>query len=142
MRAQNIWVNVEEITWLWEHLRNAQSRHEQGSAHLKALREALDGAAVVLPNQMPPDVVTMQSHVLLRDLASNEEMECVLVFPDDADALMGRISVVAPIGTAILGRRAGDVIQVKLPAGVRKMRIERILHQPEATAMASREACV
>jgi len=142
MRTQDIRVNVEEITRLWEHLRNAQSRHEQGSAHLKALREALDGAAVVLPNQIPPDVVTMQSHVLLRDLASNEEMECALVFPDDADALMGRISVVAPIGAAILGRRAGDVIQVKVPAGVRKMRIEQILHQPEATAMASREACV
>lgn len=141
MKAKNIYITVEDMKCLSEFLRVAPVRYEKDNAHLAALSEELNRAEVVLPERMPPDIVTMRSHVLLRDLDSGEEMEYIVVFPEDVDVTAGRISVVSPIGAAILGRRAGNSIRIKVPAGVRKMRIERILYQPEAAAMLSREAC-
>lgn len=141
MKTRGNYINVEDMTRLSEYVRVARARHQEDIAYLNSLREELDRAVVVLPERMPPDIVTMNSQVLLKDLSSGEEMDYVLVFPENADVAEGRISVVAPIGAAILGRRVGDTIQVRVPAGTRRMRIERLLFQPEAAAMLSREAC-
>lgn len=87
---------------------------------------------VVLPAEMPRDVVTMNSRVRLTDLDSGAELVYTLVFPADADFKAGKISVLAPIGTALLGERVGAEIQWEVPAGVRRLRIEELLYQPEA----------
>jgi regulator of nucleoside diphosphate kinase len=81
---------------------------------------------------IPHDVVTMSSRVRLKDLGMNEEKVCTLVFPSEADLSQQKISVLAPIGTAILGYRIGDTVEWRVPAGVKKLRIEEILFQPEA----------
>lgn len=141
MKAKHIHVTVEDMTRLSEYVRVARSRHQEDIAYLTVLGEELDRAVVVLPEQMPANVVTMHSQVLLRDLSSNEELEYVVVYPENADIIQGRLSVVSPIGAALLGRKVGDAIRVRVPAGVRRMRIERLLFQPEAAAMLSRGAC-
>ena len=87
---------------------------------------------VVLPAEMPCDVVTMNSRVRLTDLDSGAELVYTLVFPADADFKAGKISVLAPIGTALLGERVGTEIQWEVPAGVRRLRIEELLYQPES----------
>lgn len=87
---------------------------------------------VVLPAEMPRDVVTMNSRVRLTDLDSGAELVYTLVFPADADFKAGKISVLAPIGTALLGERVGAEIQWEVPAGLRRLRIEELLYQPEA----------
>lgn len=74
----------------------------------------------------------MNSRIKLRDVDTNEEMEFTLVFPGDSNVDEGKISVIAPIGTAILGYSAGDTIEWHVPAGKRRIRIEKILYQPEA----------
>ena len=81
---------------------------------------------------MPHDVVTMNSRVQLVDLDTGEAMTYTLVFPDDADLRQGKISVLAPIGTAMLGYRVGDTFEWRVPAGLRRLKIEAILYQPEA----------
>ena len=80
---------------------------------------------------MPADVVTMNSTVQLRDLHTNEVDTYTLVYPDCADIANHRLSVLAPIGTAILGYRVGDIIRWQVPAGWRKLKVERIIFQPE-----------
>ncbi|HET9961437.1 MAG TPA: GreA/GreB family elongation factor, partial [Nitrospiraceae bacterium] len=72
------------------------------------------------------------SRVRLKDLETNEEKVYTLVFPSEADLSQQKISVLAPIGTAILGYRIGDTVEWRVPAGVKNMRIEDILFQPEA----------
>jgi len=54
------------------------------------------------------------------------------VYPDEADFTVGKVSILAPLGSALLGARAGSVIKVHAPTGVRRMKVERILYQPEA----------
>ena len=73
----------------------------------------------------------MNSVVRLRDLDSGETEEYELVYPADADVSLNRISILAPIGTAILGYRLGDVIEWPVPAGLRRFRVDEVLYQPE-----------
>ena len=102
------------------------------SRHLESLKEELDRAHIVLPKDIPPDIVTMNSRVRLSDMSKGEEQVYTLVFPRDADTATGKISVLAPIGTAILGYRVGDIIEWQVPAGKRMLKIEDVLYQPEA----------
>lgn len=99
---------------------------------LDDLREELERAQIVDSEEVPRNVVTMNSRVRLRDADSSEEMICTLVFPHDADVAAGAISVLAPIGTAILGYREGDEIEWEVPSGTRRIAIEEVLYQPEA----------
>jgi regulator of nucleoside diphosphate kinase len=99
--------------------------------YLGALVGELKRARVVPRSSLPPEVITMNSVVRLRDLDSDEEEEYELVYPGDASLAENRISVLAPIGTAILGYRRGDLIEWPVPAGLRRLRVEEVLYQPE-----------
>ena len=99
---------------------------------LKALRAELDQASVIGSFDVPPDIVTMNSKVQVRDLETDEVFTYTVVFPPKANADEGLISVLAPIGTAILGHRVGDVVECPLPAGLIRVAVEAILYQPEA----------
>ncbi|MFZ1746832.1 MAG: nucleoside diphosphate kinase regulator [Nitrospirales bacterium] len=102
------------------------------SQHLDSLKEELDRAHIVQSKDIPSDVVTMNSRVRLRDMSKEDELVYTLVFPRDADMLKGRISILAPVGTAILGYRVGDIVEWQVPAGKRNFKIEEVLYQPEA----------
>jgi regulator of nucleoside diphosphate kinase len=106
--------------------------------YLDALEGELKRARVVPQSVMPPEVITMNSVVRLLDLDSDETEEYELVYPADADMAHNRISVLAPIGTAILGYRLGDVIEWPVPAGLRRLRVEEVLYQPERAGVLHR----
>lgn len=109
-------------------------RAERGLAerhYLEDLERELDRAAHVDPADVPPDVITMNSTVRLRDLDTGDTETFTLVFPEDADVARQRISVLAPIGTAILGYRSGDVILWPVPQGRARLRVEQVVYQPE-----------
>ena len=99
---------------------------------LQDLQAEMARAEIVASEKIPGDVVTMNSQVVLHDLDTSEQLTYTLVFPRDEDVGAGRISVLAPIGTAILGYRAKDTIEWSVPSGTRRIRIEKILYQPEA----------
>ena len=87
---------------------------------------------MVVPSDVPPDVITMRSKVRLKDLGTGEEMVYSLVFPTEAKFDEGRISVLTPVGTAMLGYRRGDTIEWEVPPGVRRLKVEEVLYQPES----------
>jgi len=98
------------------------------------LRAELERATIVDPGEMPPDVVTMNSTAQVVDVGSGESYELTLVYPREADGDPGKVSVLAPVGSAILGLRVGDSIQWPMPGGVqRALRIAAISYQPEAS---------
>jgi regulator of nucleoside diphosphate kinase len=92
----------------------------------------LDRALIVAPHEVPGDVVTMNSKIQLVDAETAEEMEIALVFPEDTDSVEGAVSILAPVGTAIIGYSEGDSVEWPTPSGTRTLRIERVLFQPEA----------
>ena len=99
---------------------------------LRSLQAELEHARVVTPADVPPDVITMNSKARLRDLDTGEEMIFTLAFPGNASIDQDRISVVAPIGTAMLGHRVGDEFEWEVPAGFVRLQVEEVLYQPEA----------
>ena len=74
----------------------------------------------------------MNSRVRIEDADTGEQNVYTVVFPSDASVAEKKISVLAPIGTALLGSRAGGTVDWPVPAGMRTMRIQEVLYQPEA----------
>lgn len=101
-------------------------------AHLRDLGEELERGEIVESRSMPPDIVTMNSCFRLKDLETGDIDTYTLVYPEDANSDEGKISILAPIGTAMLGYRVGETIEWQTPGGMRKFKIEELLYQPEA----------
>lgn len=93
---------------------------------LRKLREELDRAVVIDPAALPDDVVAMDSTVEFEDLATGEIEEYTLTYPDRADVDQKCISILAPIGTALLGYRVGDRVKWPTPGGIRELKIRRV----------------
>ena len=112
-----------------------RSRDRNGDAdreYLDQLEEELAQAEVVNPEDVPHDVITMRSKVRLKDLKSGQTVMYSLVFPSEANSNEGHISVLAPVGTALLGNRSGDVVESRVPSGLRRLKVKEIIYQPEA----------
>jgi regulator of nucleoside diphosphate kinase len=103
---------------------------------LVLLADEIERATEVEPDAMPPDVVTLHSTVRVTDLESGAAMDYTIVMPGEANYEAGKISVLAPLGTALLGYRVADEIEWEVPRGVRRLRIDAVLFQPEAAAHA------
>ena len=101
-----------------------------------ALQDELVRAEVLEPARMPNDVITMNSvaQVQVTDAdGSRQEHELTLVFPRDADADAHRVSILAPVGSALLGLRVGDVIDWPMPGGrSARLQVLAVRYQPEA----------
>ncbi|PKO93482.1 MAG: transcription elongation factor GreAB [Betaproteobacteria bacterium HGW-Betaproteobacteria-1] len=121
--------DMNRLFAMTEQLRKRSGPEPVGLDHLE---EELARCAEVSQETVPADVVTMNSRVTLKDLTSGKEITCTLVFPDDADSTQGRVSILAPLGMAILGYRVGDKISWQMPSGVHELQIEAVHYQPEA----------
>ena len=122
--------DYERLTKLIELAREREG--EANREYLNRLEEELERAEVVEQKEIPPDVITMRSTVSLRDLDTSEKAIYWLAFPAEANYDEGKISVLAPVGTAMLGYRRGDVIEWEVPSGVRRLKVEKVLYQPES----------
>lgn len=100
--------------------------------YLSYLGLELQKADVVDSIKITPEFVTMNSVMDVEFLQSGRKMELRLVYPKEADFPKGLISVLSPLGCALLGYKAGDIIEFEAPAGVQKVHIEKVVYQPEA----------
>ena len=132
MSMRTIYITQYDLERLNRLIDDAEESISQDRHYLEKLEEELSHAEVVPPNQIPDNVVTMNSKVCLVDQESQEEKILTLVFPKDADISQGKISVLAPIGTAMLGYRTGSIFQWDVPAGKKHFKVAKILYQPEA----------
>ena len=132
-KETNIYITKADHERLSKLIEIAREREgEANREYVDRLEEELDHAEVVQQKDIPADVITMRSMVRLKDLDTSEEMIYRLVFPTEANYDEGKISILAPIGTAMLGYRRGDVIEWQVPSGVRRLSVEEVLYQPES----------
>lgn len=132
MNERKIFITDTDRDRLEKLLLGTRQWSNRDKEHLQALEAELDKAHTVGSKDIPGDVVTMRTQVRVRDLKSGAEMDLSVVFPSEADSEQGKISVLAPVGTALLGYRVGDTVEWAVPGGLRRLKIERILYQPEA----------
>lgn len=98
----------------------------------ETLLSELKKGKIVDSKEIPDDVITMNSKVNFTDVESDSNFTYWLVFPKDSNPDKNKISILSPIGTALLGYRCGDVISLEVPTGQKKLRVEKIIYQPEA----------
>lgn len=132
MSMRTIYITRYDLERLNKLIDETEDSFSQDRHYLEKLEDELSHAEVVPPEEIPNDVVTMNSRVCLVDQENQEEKILTLVFPKDADISRGKISVLAPIGTAMLGYRTGSVFQWDVPAGKKHFKVAKILYQPEA----------
>ncbi len=121
--------DMDRLTELIDGLRLSPKANQ---AHLDLLEKELYRAVLVDPQQIPHDVITMNSKVIITDTESGEKTTYTLVFPSAANISENKLSIMAPLGMALLGYRTGDIIEWPVPSGVRKLKVDEIIYQPEA----------
>ncbi len=103
--------------------KDAQAHNEQRIAELEA---KLGKCRIIDDSLMPRDEVLIGATVKLHDMETGEEFEYMLVAEVEADYAQNKISVSSPVGKSLLGHKAGEVVEIEIPAGTLKYRIESI----------------
>ena len=137
MKAKNIVISEADYVRLQRLVESSRVCRQRDAKHLDDLEQELERAAIMKADEVPSDVVTMNSRVKVKDLNSGRVTTYQIVFPGEADILKNRISVLAPIGTGLLGYSAGTTIEWQVPSGMRRFRILEVEYQPEAAAAAA-----
>jgi len=120
---------MDRLTELIDGLRLSPKANQ---VNLDLLEKELYRAVLVDPPNIPRDVITMNSKVIITDTESGEKTTYTLVFPSAANISENKLSIMAPLGMALLGYRTGDIIEWPVPSGVRKLKVDEIIYQPEA----------
>jgi regulator of nucleoside diphosphate kinase len=130
--ARKIYITKPDFERLSKTVYDMIGRGLEGKEYLEDLKTELDRAVVVDEKKIPADVITMNTKaVLLMDGTDRETV--TLVYPNEIDPAENRISVLSPIGTAILGYREGERVKWKVPDGTADITVEKVLSQPEAS---------
>ncbi len=130
--SRQIFITEKDKIKLQKLINEAKEFHPGNEVYLSNLERELDRAQLVASEKIPHNVITMHSKVLLRDIDSGEEMTYTLVYPNEANLMEDKISVLAPVGTAIIGLREKEAINWKIPSGMVRLEVKKILYQPEA----------
>lgn len=129
MENRNIYITEKDKAKLKKLFASTIGFRNLDLKNLKVLLYELERAEVVREEDIASDVITMNSTVRVKDLNSNSEFTYTLVYPEEANSDENKISILAPIGTALLGYSVGDIIEWAVPAGKRKLEVKEIISQ-------------
>ena len=132
MAQQSIFITQTDFKLIRELLREADISGYRGSIYVQQLKAELERAEIITPEDAPVDLITLGSTALLYDTETGETMQFTLVIPELADIQKGKISILAPIGAAMLGYRVGDTFAWDTPGGKRLLRVEKIIAKSNA----------
>lgn len=135
MKTKTIQITEVDLNKLRDSIQEAKLGAYRSSPYIQQLIGELERARIVKGKEVPPDVITMNSKVLLTNITSGEQMELTLVFPEESGKDETAVSVLAPIGTAMIGYRAGDTFEWETPDGKVLLRVDKIIYQPESSGI-------
>lgn len=124
--------DMKRFQWL---SKNSGRFDEMYKKNLYQLEEELKSAVIVEPKDIPANVITMHTTFKTRDLETGEDNSYTLVFPFDADLEQNKISILTPIGVAVIGFSESDIVEWESPSGKRKIEIGEIIYQPERVGL-------
>lgn len=129
MMTLPIYITEQDARRLRALIQSPRAREAVDDESLNRLKAELDRARIVPESELPTDAITMNSTVELEDLDDGEIFTYTLVFPEIADATNGRISILAPLGMAMLGYRVGNEFEWPVPDGTIRVRVRRLLER-------------
>ena len=111
---------------------DAKQTRSINHSEAETLLKELESAKIVEPEEIPSDVVTMNSIIKLSFLNNNKQVQFQIVYPDKANVKENKISIFSPVAAALIGYKVNDEIDWVVPGGPTKIRIDEIIYQPEA----------
>lgn len=129
---KKIVLNKLDYLRIHKHIREAKLRKTIEAREAEKLVSELENATLLEPQQIPADVVTMNSVVKISFVGDTAQQEFRIVYPEEADIKARKVSIFSPVATALIGFRVGDLIEWMVPGGMKKIRIDGISYQPEA----------
>ena len=132
MRHEDTLITDTDRRRLRSYLQRAAHSGGPDMGRLAPLRNRVQDAKVVGSTEVPSNVITMNSLVVLHNLDSGDHMTCRLASPYEARQSPRNVSVSRPLGTALLGKRVGQIIRWPGGSRDRSLRIQQVLYQPEA----------
>jgi len=130
--AKKIVITQNDSEKLRKFIKAARQGASANAAHIQRLVEEIESAEIVDREQIGADVITMNTEAVVKDVKTGETETYKVVFPEYADIDTGKVSVLSPLGCALLGYRINDEIEVDAPGGKRIVRVEKVVYQPEA----------
>jgi len=137
LQARKITITQADYGRLRRIIDSSRDLRSMDAEHLDALEQELDSAIIAGSAQVPPELVTMNSRVRVLDLSDGRELVYQITFPGEGDLVRSQISVLAPIGMALLGRATGEIVEWEVPSGMRRLLILEVEYQPEAARAAA-----
>jgi regulator of nucleoside diphosphate kinase len=125
-------INKLDYKRIQECVSNAKQFNSISIVEANSLLNELKLGTLVEPEEIPANVVTMNSIVTISFIESEKEVVFQIVYPDKADVANNKISIFSPIATALIGYQIGNEIEWCVPAGMTKIKIKEIVYQPEA----------
>lgn len=122
-------LDYERLSTLIENMRGNKNIDQ---IYIRYLNMELQRAQKVDSSVITPDFVTMNSVINVKFTETDKSMDLRLVYPQKADFSKGLISVLSPLGCALLGYKEGDIVEFKAPKGIQTVKIEKVIFQPEA----------
>lgn len=125
-------MNTLDYQRLRERIGKAKADAGTSRSQLVNLMRRVSEAKLTEPANVPANLVTMNSQVSVTNLDSGQVFTIKLAYPESADPGQQHVSILAPLATALLGSREGEVISLRTPYGSARFQVDRILYQPEA----------
>lgn len=125
-------VNKVDYSRIHQCINIAKRQNTIGANEAEILLNELHSAQLVEPQEIPGDVVTMNSVVRISFLNTNKSLQFQIVYPDSANIRENKISIFSPVATALIGYKVGDEVEWIVPSGLTKIHIDEIVYQPEA----------
>ncbi|MCC7233198.1 MAG: nucleoside diphosphate kinase regulator [Bacteroidia bacterium] len=129
----NLIINSLDYARIKKCINDARQFKSISGIDAEKLMKELDSAKVVTPEEIPANVVTMNSIVRLSFMNNQTQVQFQIVYPDQANIKENKISIFSPIATALIGYKVKDEIEWIVPAGLTKLKIDEIVYQPEAS---------
>ena len=129
---KKIILNKLDYLRIQKHIREARIKKTIEATEAEKLVNELESAMLVEPQQIPADVVTMNSVVKISFVGEERQQEFRIVYPNEADFKSKKVSIFSPVATALIGFRIGDLIEWMVPGGMKKIKIDGISYQPES----------
>ena len=139
MKSHFIFVSDADMAGLNRLVRALRHSLFRDQLQLELLNQTLEGAEVASSESIPRDTIRMNSRLHVLDLDTGKKELYTLVFPEHANISTGHISILAPVGIALLGRRQRDIIEARVPGGTRRLRVERVLYRTVAKRVQSHQ---
>ena len=132
MKSHSIVVSDADMAGLNRLVRALRHSLFRDQLELESLNQTLESAEVASSERIPRDIIRMNSRIHVLDLDTGKKERYTLVFPEHADISTGLISVLAPVGIALLGHKKGEVIEARVPGGTRRLRVGQVRFKREA----------